>query len=138
MTQIARNLTDVAIGFLSDHRYLICDRDPLYTREFRETLREAGVTPVRLPPRSPDLNAYAERFVRSIKSECLDRLIVIGERHLRMAISEYVQHYHAERNHQGLDNALIAPASEVGELSGPVLGRERLGGMLNYYHRKAA
>ena len=102
MTQIARNLTDVAIGFLSDHRYLICDRDPLYTREFRETLRAAGVTPVRLAPRSPDLNAYAER------------------------------------NHQGLENALIAPASEVGELSGPVLRRERLGGMLNYYHRKAA
>ncbi len=140
MTQIARNLTDVANGFLSDHRYLICDRDPLYiyTREFRETLRAAGVTPVRLPPRSPDLNAYAERFVRSIKSECLDRLIIIGERHLRMAISEYVGHYHAERNHQGLENALIAPASEVGELSGPVLRRERLGGMLNYYHRKAA
>ena len=138
MTQIARNLTDVAIGFLSDHRYLICDRDPLYTREFRETLRAAGVTPVRLPPRSPDLNAYAERFVRSIKSECLDRLIIIGERHLRMAISEYVGHYHAERNHQGLDNALIAPELEVGELSGPVLRRERLGGMLSYYHRKAA
>ncbi len=102
MTPIARNLTDVAIGFLSDHRYVICDRDPLYTREFRETLRAAGVTPVRLPPRSPDLNASAER------------------------------------NHQGLDNALIAPGLEVGELSGPVLRRERLGGMLNYYHRKAA
>ncbi len=117
MTQIARNLTDVAIGFLSDHRYLICDRDPLYTREFRETLRAARVTPVRLPPRSPDLNAYAERFVRSIESECFDRLIIIGERHLRRAIAQYVEHYHAERNHQGLENALIAPASEVGELS---------------------
>ncbi len=96
------------------------------------------MTPVRLPPRSPDLNAYAERFVRSIKSECLDRLIIIGERHLRTAISEYVEHYHAERNHQGLENALIAPVSAVGELSGPVLRRERLGGMLNHYHRKAA
>ena len=136
MTQIARNLTDVAIGFLSDHRYLICDRDPLYTREFRETLR-AGVTPFRLPPRSPDLNAYAERFVRSIKSECLDRLI-IDDGHLRMAISEYVEHYHAERNHQGLENALIAPGLEVGGLSGPVLRRERLGGMMSYYRRKAA
>ncbi|MCZ6736162.1 MAG: integrase core domain-containing protein, partial [Planctomycetota bacterium] len=111
---------------------------PLYTRAFRETLRAAGVTPVRLPPRSPDLNAYAERFVRSIKSECIDRMIVIGERHLRTAISEYVEHYHAERNHQGLENAIIAPVSEVGELSGPVLRRERLGGMLSYYHRKAA
>ena len=138
MTQIARNLTDVAIGFLSDHRYLICDRDPLYTQEFRETLRAAGVTPVRLLPRSPDLNAYAERFVRSIKEECLDKLIVVGERHLRMAIGEYVEHYHAERNHQGLDNALLAPASTVGELSGPVVRRERLGEMLSYYHRKAA
>ncbi len=138
MTQIARNLTDVAIGFLSDHRYLICDRDPLYAREFRETLRAAGVTPVRLSPRSLDLNAYAERFVRPIESECLDRLIIIGERHLRTAISEYVEHYHAERNHQGLENALIAPRLEVGELSGPVLRRVRLGGMLSYYHRKAA
>ena len=90
------------------------------------------------PPRSPDLNAYAERFVRSIKEECLDKLIDIGERNLRMAIGEYVEHYHAKRNHQGLDNALIAPASEVGELSGLVLRRERLDGMLNYYHRKAA
>ncbi len=96
------------------------------------------MTPVRLPPRSPDLNAYVERFVRSIKEECLDKLIVIGERHLSMAISEYVEHYHAERNHQGLDNAIIAPELEVGELSGPVLRRERLGGMLNFYHRKAA
>ncbi len=138
MTQIARNLTDVAIGFLSDHRYLICDRDPLYTREFRETLRAAGVTPFRLPPRSPDLNAYAERLVRSIQSESLDRLIIIGERHLRTAISEYLKHYHAERNHQGMENALIAPGLEVGELSGPVLWRERLSGMLSYYHRKAA
>ena len=138
MTQIARNLTDAAIGFLSDHRYLICDRDPLYTWLFRETLRAAGVTSLRLPPRSPDLNAYAERFVRSIKSECLDRLIIIGERHLRTAISEYVEHYHAERNHQGLENALIAPGLEVGETSGPVRRRERLGGMLSYYHRKAA
>ncbi len=94
---------------------MICDRDPVYTQEFRETLRAAGVTPVRLPPRRPDLNAYAERFVRSIKSECLDRLIIIGERHLRMAISEYVEHYQAERNHQGLDDALIAPASALGE-----------------------
>ncbi len=96
------------------------------------------MTPVRLPPRSPDLNAYAERFVRSIKSECLDRSIIIGERHLRTAISEYVEHYHAERNHQGLENAIIAPASEVVELSGQVLRHERLGGMLNCYHRKAA
>ncbi len=107
-------------------------------REFRETLRAAGVTPVRLPPRSPDLNAYAERLVRSIKSESLDRLIIIGERHLRTAIGEYVEHYQAEQNHQGLEIALIAPGLEVGELSGPVFRRERLGGMLSYYHRKAA
>ncbi len=93
---------------------------------------------LRLPPRSPNLNAYAERFVRSIKSECVERLLIFGERHLRTAISEYVEHYHTERNHQGLDNVLIAPGLEVGELSGPVLRRERLGGMLNYYHRKAA
>ncbi|MCH8153044.1 MAG: transposase [Planctomycetes bacterium] len=113
-------------------------RSFIYMREFRETLRAAGVTPVRLPPRSPDLNAYAERLVRSIKSESLDRLIIIGERHLRTAIGEYVEHYQAEQNHQGLEIALIAPGLEVGELSGPVFRRERLGGMLSYYHRKAA
>ena len=107
MRQMARNLIDGFDGFLVGKRFLIHDRDPLYTKAFCELLEQAGVRPVRLPPRSPNLNAFAERFVLSIKSECLDRMIILGERHLRHVIDEYVEHYHTERNHQGLKNRLI-------------------------------
>ena len=107
MEQIARNLVDEMAGFLRGKTHLIHDRDPLFTRGFRELLQSAGVTSVRLPPRSPNLNAFAERFVLSIKSECLSRLVILGERHLRRAIAEYVDHYHHERTHQGLGNRLI-------------------------------
>ncbi len=99
MKQIARNLTDVVDGYLKKTKYLIHDRDPLYTREFADILACAGVKTVKLPPQSPDLNAYAERFVRSIKEECLERMILLGERHLRKAVHEYLCHYHSERNH---------------------------------------
>jgi transposase InsO family protein len=142
MTQVARNLTDCVDGFLGGTRYLILDRDPLYTRAFRSTLAEAGVKAVRLPSRSPNLNAFSERFVLSVKSECLDRVIPLGERHLQHLLSEYVQHYHTERNHQSLGNELIEfiepiPANtNAGE--GVVRRRARLGGLLNYYHREAA
>ena len=135
MTQIARNLTDPIDGFLRHARYLICDRDPLYTKEFREILRSVGTTPIRLPPRSPDLNAYAERFVRSVREECVDRMVILGERHLRWALREYMDHYHSERNHQGLENRLIMdrrPPPEADEVH--VDCRERLGGLLKYYH----
>ncbi|MCH8006598.1 MAG: transposase [Planctomycetes bacterium] len=115
---------------------MIHDRDPLFTRGFHELLQSAGVTSVRLPPRSPNLNAFAERFVLSIKSECLDRIVPIGERHLRRAIQEYVEHYHTERTHQGLDNRLIEGVPEHG--SGTVARRERLGGLLSHYYREAA
>jgi transposase InsO family protein len=104
---MARNLTDVGEGFLRNARYLIHDRDYLFTKDFREILRTGGVETVRLPAPSPNLNAYAERFVRSIKSECLAKIIPLGERHLRLVVSEYVEHYHLERNHQGLENQLI-------------------------------
>ena len=107
MRQIARNLIDGFDGFLVGKRFLIHDRDPLYTKEFRELLEMGGVRSVRLPPRSPNLNAYAERFVLSIKSECLNRMVILGERHLRHVVDEYVEHYHLERNHQGLGNRLI-------------------------------
>ncbi len=103
MNQMARNLTDVENGFLTNSRYLIHDRDPLFTREFGGALKGSGVQPLKLPARSPNLNAYAERFVRSIKSECLAQIIPLGERHLRLAVREYSAHYHGERNHQGLD-----------------------------------
>lgn len=147
MEQVARNLTDGFEGVLIGKRHLIHDRDPLFTQAFRDTLRGAGVMPLKLPPKSPNLNTHCERFVRSIKEECLDRIIPIGEAHLRHAVYEYVEHYHHERNHQGLENRLLEPrqrnsassgASGVSGGSGGSGGlacRERLGGMLKYYHR---
>jgi putative transposase len=135
--QLARNLTDLEDGFLRGSRYLIHDRDPLFTRAFEVTLESAGVQPVRLPARSPNLNAYAERFVRSIKSECLAQIIPLGERHLRQTVTEYVEHYHRERNHQGIDNELIDPHAEDYSGSGPIKCRERLGGLLRHYQRAA-
>jgi putative transposase len=138
MKQMGRNLLDADDGFLHGKRYLILDRDPLYTKEFRQMLRGAGVKPLLLPARSPNLNAYAERFVLSIKNECLDRIVPVGEKHLRRAIGEYLAHYHGERNHQGLDNLLLQGAPAPANENGRVLRRERLGGLLNYYHRNAA
>ena len=138
MKQIARNLTDPIDGFLRETRHLILDRDPLYTAAFRRMLKDSGVSAVRLPARSPNLNAFAERFVLSIKSECLDRMVILGERHLRTAIGEYVEHYHRERNHQGLGGRLLMPDEAVGRTEGRVVSRERLGGMLRYYYREAA
>ncbi len=93
---------------------------------------------MKLPARSPNLNAYAERFVLSIKSECLAQIIPLGERHLRNAVTEYTKHYHLERNHQGLDNQLIENASDVPSREGTVECRERIGGVLKYYYRRAA
>jgi len=138
MSQIARNLTDAEQGILTGKRYLIHDRDPLFTAEFLKMIADSGVESVKLPPRSPNLNAHAERFVRSIKESCLERLIFFGEASLRAAIQNFVAHYHGERNHQGLGNQLISP--EPGHLgnSAEVQRRQRLGGMLNYYYRAAA
>ncbi len=138
MKQIARNLTDALDGFLLNTRHLILDRDPLYTATFRRMLKDSGVNVVRLPTRSPNLNAFAERFVLSIKSECLGRLVILGERHLRMAIAEYVEHYHRERNHQGVGSQLLVPDETAGRSAGRVLCRKRLGGTLRYYYREAA
>src|SRR5215468_5438132 len=132
MVQIARNLTDVVDGFFAGKRYLIHDRDPLYTREFLATLATVGIESVKLPPQSPNLNAYAERFVRTIKEGCLEQMILFSERALRKAVREFVAHYHLERNHQGLDNRLIIPTGTAVATSGTVQTRSRLGGMLNY------
>ena len=137
MKQIARNLTDAEDGFLLSKTHIILDRDPLYTAAFRGMLQDRGVKPVRLPRRSPNLNAIAERFVLSIKSECLDRVVLLGQNHLRELIREFVQHYHVERPHQGLDGRLIAPDATAGKKGGEVTSRPRLGGLLNYYHRAA-
>ncbi len=138
MSQISRNLTDVGDGFLTGKRFLIHDRDPRFTLAFRETLAAADVQVVRLPPRSPNLNAYAERFVRTVKESCLDRFVLVGEASLRRALCEFAAHYHHERNHQGLGNRLIVPLAEQPNHNGRIACRERLGGLLKYYHRPAA
>jgi len=135
---MARNRTDPGEGFLRRSRHLIHDRDPLYTRVFVKILRGGGVHPVRLPARSPNLNAYAERFVRSIKEECLNRVVPLGERHLRRLMGEYVEHYHWERNHQGRNNQLLERATPPVRVKADIRRRERLGGLLNFYYRVAA
>lgn len=135
---MARNLSDAEDGFLRGKRYLIHDRDPLFTVEFVETLGTIGVQLVKLPPRSPNLNAYAERFVRTIKESCLERMILFGEASLRNAIREFLEHYHWERNHQGLGNRLIMEDEFCVACSGAIQMRQRLGGILNYYYRPAA
>jgi transposase InsO family protein len=138
MQQCARQLTDPFDGFLLGKRYLIHDRDTKYTQAFDHLLRDSGVEPIILPPRSPNLNAHGERFVRSIKEEALEQMVMLGERSLHHVISQYLAHYHAERNHQGLANQLIAPESDLGSHSGQVRRRDRLGGLLRYYYRDAA
>ena len=93
---------------------------------------------VKLPPRSPNLNPHAERFVRSIKESCLDRMIFFGEASLRTAVQNFVEHYHSERNHQGLANRIICPKAGHLGASGAIQRHQRLGGMLNHYYREAA
>ena len=133
MGQIVRNLT---LGDNDQRRVLICDRDAKRSRAVRARLQDAGIRVVQTPYPAPNANAYAERFVRSIKEECLNRLIPFGERHHRRAVAEFVAHYHRERNHQGLDNELIEgqPAKRC---VGRVRRHQRLGGLLNYYARAA-
>jgi len=138
MKQIAKNLTDSFDGFLLDKRYLIMDRDTNFSDAFRSILEGEGVNSVRLPPRSPNLNPHLERFMRSLKGEALHKMIFFGENMLRNAVREYLLHYHEERNHQGLANKIIRLGDEVGSGDGQVECRERLGGLLRYYHRKAA
>jgi transposase InsO family protein len=138
MMQVGRNLTDPIDGFLAEKELLILDRDSKYSSAFRDLLKDAGVQIVRLPPRSPNLNAHAERFVRSIKDECLSRVIFFGERSLRKATREFAAHYHRERNHQGLSNRLIEPDNRRGSTFKAIECVQRLGGLLRFYHRAAA
>ena len=137
MTQIGRRATDAVDGILMAKRYLIHDRDPLFTAEFQDILASVGVAAVKLPPQSPNLNAYAERFVRSIKESCLDRLIFLGEDSLRKAVREFVAHYLRERHHQGLGNRLIVSETSEPGNKGAIRCRERLGEMLKHYRRAA-
>jgi transposase InsO family protein len=139
MVQVARNVTMEAWGFLSPGQYLIHDRDGKYCPAFQQIIDAAGVTRVPLPPRSPNLNTFAERWVRSIKEECLSRLILFGEASLHHVLTQYVAHYHHERNHQGKGNVLLLPPSRAdARRTGPIHCRERLGGLLKYYEYEAA
>jgi transposase InsO family protein len=137
MLQVTRTLIAADDGWLIGHRVLICDRDAKWSTPVRARLGEAGVRVVQTPYQAPNANAYAERFVRSIKHECLNRVIPCGERHLRRTIAEFVEHYHRERNHQGIENELIEGAPARDARVGRIRRRPRLGGLLNYYGRAA-
>jgi hypothetical protein len=139
MVQVAHNVTMEEWGFLSPGQYLIHDRDTKFCAACQHIIDDVGIERVVLPPRSPNLNAYAERWVRSVKDEALSRLILFAEASLRHAFHEYVQHYHYERNHQGKDNVLLFPSSGQGHnREGLGQCRERRGGLLKYYGRDAA
>jgi transposase InsO family protein len=138
MRQTARELTNFEDGFLNGKRYLLMDRDGKFCPAFRAMLEREGVNCVRLPPRSPNLTPHIERFMKSLKEECLLKMIFFGEKMLRTAIGEFLEHYHAERNHQGLGNQLIDAGEEVGRSEGEVQCRDRIGGLLRYYYRDAA
>jgi hypothetical protein len=135
MAQIARNLTDPVDGFLRAHRFLICDRDTKFTQQFKRILKDSGLEFVLTPRQAQNCNAYAERFILSIKSECLRKMVFFGEQSFRRAVSSYVEHYHTERTHQGIGNMMVeaAPAATVGE----VRCSERLGGLLKHYYKAA-
>jgi transposase InsO family protein len=138
MEQMARNLTMEDSGFLNKQRYLLHDRDSKFCASFREVLEAGGVKPLALPPRSPNLNAYAERWVRSVKEECLSNLILLSEGSLRYALRHFEAHYHEERNHQGKSNRLLFPLPSSPSVGHKVRCRERLGGLLKYYEHEAA
>jgi transposase InsO family protein len=136
MEQIARNLTDCEEGFLIGKRFLIIDRDSIFSPKFKSILKDSGVELLLTAYQAPNMNAHAERFVRSIKSECLDQMIFLGRESLVRAIAEYAAHYHDERSHQGIGNEIVSGA--VHQIAGNVEVKERLGGLLKYYYREAA
>ncbi len=135
--QVGRNLTDYVDGFFRLSTHVILDRDTKHL-PLRQILESSNIELVVLPPRSPNLNAHLERFMRSLKSECLDRVIFFGEASLGRALREFGEHFHHERNHQGLGNRIIDAGTEVSRTQGEVQCRERLGGLLGYYYRNAA
>jgi transposase InsO family protein len=140
MEQMARNVTLAEVGFLCGCRYLLHDRDAKFCAAFDGILEAVGIKAVTLPPRSPNLNAHLERWNRSVKEECLSKMILLGEASLRQVLSNYVSHFHTERNHQGKGNVILfpAPADRIGEPTGEIHTRERLGGLLKFYYREAA
>jgi transposase InsO family protein len=140
MKQMARNMTLAEDGLLNGCRYLLHDRDTKFSASFGDILGSAGIKPLALPPRSPNLNAHLERWNRSVKEECLSNMILFGEASLQHVLSNYAEHFHSERNHQGKDNVILfpSPADRIGESTGEIRTRERLGGLLKFYYRKAA
>jgi putative transposase len=141
MKQIARNLLDPVDGFLRHATHLIHDRDPVFTEAWTVLLKTGGVTCVPIPARSPNCNPHAERFVKTMRSECLDHFVIFGERHLRHLVGEFADHYHTERYHQGLGSQIIMPTpspSNDNASPGAIGCRSRLGGLLNFYRREAA
>lgn len=139
MVQMARRAVDAIDGTLLPIRFVLHDRDSKFCACFQNTLRSAGIQPLRLPARSPNLNAFAERWVRSIKSECLSKLILFGEASLRRAVTQFIEHYHLERPHQGKGNQLLFPSTvpPTSPNPGRVQCHERLGGLLKFYQRAA-
>ena len=137
MEQIARNAIDEDSGYLHRVRYVLHDRGTKFCASFRAILATAGLNCVALPPRSPNLNAFAERWVRSVKQECSSKLILFGEASVKRAVTEFLAHYHFERNHQGKSNLLLFPEQQQTTTSGKVLLKQRLGGLLKYYARAA-
>lgn len=138
MEQIARNAVDPETGHLRDQRFVLHDRATKFFSSFRSILESESVKCLALPARSPNLNAFAECWVRSVKQECLRKLVLFGEGSLRRALAEYIAHFHKERNHQGKKNLLLFPSPETPLAKSRVVRRtERLGGSLNFYSRAA-
>ncbi len=138
MKQVARNITFDGAGFINGKNYLIIDRDTKFTAAFRSMIDEIGTEVLPLPPRSSNLNAFAERFVLSAKVELLSRLVITSEAGLRHALREFLAHYHGERPHQGIGNVVPFPANDEGKCAGQIVRHDRLGGLLKSYSRKAA
>ena len=140
MEQMARNVSLAEIGFLSGCRYLLHDRNTKFCAAFDGILEAVGIKAVKLPPRSPNLNSNLERWHRSVREECVSKMILFGEGSLRRVLSMYVSHFHHERNHQGKGNVILfpTPADRIGESIGEIQTRERLGGLLRFYYRQAA
>ena len=137
MAQVARNLTDPIDGFLTGKRYLVLDLDSKFTDQFKRILHNAGVEVVYTAYQAPNMNAIAERWVLSVKTECLSHLILFGEASLRRALREYGAHFHQERPHQGLGNEVIDPQQSSDSPTGEVVDTQRLGGLLRSYYRAA-
>jgi hypothetical protein len=141
MMQVARNLLDPVDGFLRNATHLIHDRDSLFTKAWRALLRSGGVKCVPIPAHSPNCSPHAERFVKTMRTECLDQFVIFGERHLRYLVGTFVDHYLTGRYHQGLSGQLIRPPLLAGNDNtelGPIRCQSQLGGLLNFYYREAA